>query len=96
MSRITLLATLLLASCAQWQADREARERAEAQARADAMATHDDALCKSYGAAPGSQAYVQCRSNLDNQRAQMAAALVPVIAGGGLFRQPAYQMPMPR
>jgi hypothetical protein len=61
----------MLGSCAQWQAEQELRQREQAQAEAATIAAHDNAQCQSYGAAPGSQSYVQCRMNLDNQRAQM-------------------------
>jgi hypothetical protein len=33
----------------------------------------DDAKCRSYGATPGSPAYVQCRSQLDAARTQALA-----------------------
>lgn len=66
---------LTLAACAS-----EQERQAQAQAQAAAIEANDDAKCQSYGAAPGSQAYIQCRMNLDNQRAQMrqmiAGALV--------------------
>jgi hypothetical protein len=45
-----------------------------AQAQAAATAASDDAQCRSYGAEPGSPSYIQCRMNLDNQRAQVAAS----------------------
>jgi PBP1b-binding outer membrane lipoprotein LpoB len=71
-----LAITLTLAGCAQY----EAQQQAQAQAQAAAIEANDDAKCQSYGAAPGSQPYIQCRMNLDNQRAQMrqmiAGALV--------------------
>lgn len=35
-----------------------------------------DATCRSYGAQPGSDAYVNCRVALDNQRAARSAALI--------------------
>lgn len=54
-----------LSGCAEYQAE-----------RAQAMADNDDAQCQSYGAQPGSQPYIQCRMNLDNQRAQMRTAIV--------------------
>jgi hypothetical protein len=41
----------------------------QAQAQASAIAANDDAQCQSYGAAPGSPAYVECRTNLANQHA---------------------------
>jgi hypothetical protein len=58
-----------------------AEERqAQAEAQAAAINANDDAKCQSFGAAPGSHAYIQCRMNLDNQRAQVrqmvAGALV--------------------
>jgi hypothetical protein len=46
----------------------------QAQAQAAANAASDDAQCRSYGAEPGSPSYIQCRMNLDNQRAQVAAS----------------------
>jgi len=61
----------MLGSCAEWQAEQELRQRQQAQAEAATIAVHDDAQCRSHGAAPGSQSYVQCRMNVDNQRAQM-------------------------
>jgi hypothetical protein len=33
------------------------------------LAAADDAKCQSYGARPGSDAYVQCRLTMDTQRA---------------------------
>lgn len=38
------------------------------------QASADDATCKSYGAQPGSDAYVGCRTNLANVRAQQNMA----------------------
>jgi hypothetical protein len=49
------------------------------QQQAAAQAASDDAQCRSYGAAPGSQAYIQCRMNIDNQRAQMRAAFIGAV-----------------
>ena len=56
-----------LSGCAAY----EARQQAEANARAQAQLSSDDAQCQSYGTQPGSPAYVQCRMNLDNQHAGM-------------------------
>jgi len=67
---IALAIGLMLGSCAQWQAEQELRQRQQAQAEAATIAAHDDAQCRSHGA-PGSQSYIQCRMNVDNQRAQM-------------------------
>jgi hypothetical protein len=59
-----LILVLPLPGCAQW----EAQERAAAEQQARAVADADDWRCRQYGATPGSQVYVQCRMNLDNQR----------------------------
>lgn len=50
-----------------------AQQQAQA-ARAQAAA--DDAKCQSYGAKPGDPAYVQCRTQLDTERAQERAAII--------------------
>lgn len=63
-----ILATLLLASCGQLEAQRQAQQAEAMQAQAAA----DDAQCRAYGAAPGTPIYIQCRMNLDNQRAAAA------------------------
>lgn len=34
------------------------------------LAQDDDATCQSYGAAPGTQAYIECRMRRDNTREQ--------------------------
>ena len=60
---------LALPGCAAYQQ----RQLEQAQAQAAAQAANDDAQCRSYGAERGSSVYVQCRMNLDNQRAQVAA-----------------------
>jgi len=64
-------AASILAGCAS-EAERAAR-----------WAAVDDAKCKSYGAQPGTPAYVQCRAQLDAARTQAiataAAAPVPVV-----------------
>src|SRR5438874_9657369 len=44
----------------------------------------DDHHCRSYGVAPGSAAYVQCRGNLDTNRANVAAS-ERFASGGGLI-----------
>jgi hypothetical protein len=50
---------------------------------------NDDAKCRSYGAEPGSQAYMQCRMNLDNNRAAIAQAAVGAyFANGGVGGRP--------
>jgi hypothetical protein len=63
------LAALVLSGCAEY----EARKQAAAQAQAAAIDTDEDGVCRSYGAVPGTTAYIQCRMNISNQRAQVAA-----------------------
>lgn len=70
---------LTLAACAT------AEERqAQAEAQAAAINANDDAKCQSFGAAPGSQAYIQCRMNLDNQRAQMRQMIAGAVVNNML------------
>lgn len=52
-----------------------------------AIAANDDAKCQSYGAVPGSQDYIQCRMNLDNQRAAMRQAVAGALVGNMLQHQ---------
>lgn len=40
----------------------------------EAQIAADDRQCQSYGVAPGSPGYVQCRSNLDTNRANIKAS----------------------
>lgn len=47
---------------------------------ADRMAA-DDSKCRSYGAVPGSQAYVACRTQLDTTRTAAAAAILASPSG---------------
>ncbi len=61
-----LLVLAFLASCAQYDATREANLAAAAQARTAA----DDSTCRSSGAQPGSPQYNDCRRRLENQHAQ--------------------------
>lgn len=49
------------------------QERAQAAAEAAAVNANDDAICRGYGAAPGTPPYIQCRMNLQSQRAAVAA-----------------------
>lgn len=49
-----------------------AQQAAQAQQQAQAQYWADDSYCRDLGAAPGTPIYVQCRMNLDNQRAQAA------------------------
>jgi hypothetical protein len=52
---------------------------ATAAAQARQIAANDDARCQSYGAKPGSDAYVSCRMNIDNQRNANAHAADPAV-----------------
>lgn len=70
MKRIVVaLAGLALVSCA----DRATIEARKAAAQA-ALDHQDDATCRSYGTAPGSQPYVACRMNIANNRSQAQIA----------------------
>ena len=46
------------------------------------LAARDDALCQSYGAAPGTDAYVQCRMVQEAQRRQAVANGVQSVGRG--------------
>ena len=61
-----LLALGLLASCAQYDAERQANLAAAEHARVAA----DDASCRASGAQPGSPQYQDCRLRYENQHAQ--------------------------
>jgi outer membrane biogenesis lipoprotein LolB len=80
---VACIAALTLAGCAEY----EARQQERANAQAAAMNANDDAQCQSYGAAPGSPAYIQCRMNLDNQRAAMRQMIAGQIVGNMLSHQ---------
>lgn len=77
MKTLPIALLLLLTSCADFQARMAAQQAANAQAaavRQQAINDADDAQCSSYGAKPGSDAYVACRMNLANNRQQAAEA----------------------
>lgn len=59
-----------LCGCAEWKA----RQQAQRDALVARWNAEDDAKCKSYGAVPGSDAYVHCRTQLDASRSQAALA----------------------
>jgi hypothetical protein len=73
-----IAAAIAVAGCAEYEAHRQQEQIGQAQAQA----ANDDAQCRSYGVEPGSQMYVQCRMNLDNQRAQLRNAVAAQIVGG--------------
>ncbi len=78
MIAITIALATALPGCADYYARQQAQYAANAQAQ-------DDDQCRSYGVQPGSPAYVQCRMNLDNQRAGLAQAAVGAFfANGGV------------
>jgi outer membrane biogenesis lipoprotein LolB len=62
-------ALFLLAACAADEEQRKAQREEFAKAEAQ-IAQQDDARCKSYGR-PGSPAYIDCRTSLKNDRADM-------------------------
>jgi hypothetical protein len=78
-----------LGGCAQYYAEQAAE-----------AATSDDAQCSSYGARPGSDAYVQCRMNLDNQRQinrrAAVGAFLEAQRQNNAQQAPVYQMPTNR
>ena len=66
-------AFLLLGACAQDKEQNKAQQEENAKAAAEAeaqIAQQDHARCLSYGK-PGSAAYIDCRSSLKNDRADM-------------------------
>lgn len=58
-----------LSGCAQFNADMARKQQAAVQR----VAANDDATCRSYGAAQGSQAYIACRMQLQQQHANADA-----------------------
>lgn len=68
VSRLSIVALvgMTLSGCAEMQA----QQQHEANLRVQAIASNDDAQCRSYGATPGSPQYVQCRMQIDGQRNQ--------------------------
>jgi hypothetical protein len=68
--------TLILTGCQSSQ--QQAENAAAARARIDAA---HDAKCQSYGAKPGTDAYVNCRVQLAEQQAQSDRELMAIGAG---------------
>lgn len=71
-----LLCALPLMGCGMTCYTCEAFDPSLKASREVAEAAGDDATCRSYGTAPGSPNYVQCRMNLENNRAQLRATAV--------------------
>lgn len=51
-------------------------------ASAQQLAANDDATCQSFGAPPGTQAYFDCRMNLDQRRANHRRDVANTLAQG--------------
>jgi hypothetical protein len=51
---------------------------------------HDNAACIAYGAKPGTDGYVKCRTDLDRNRAIASSAPPVVVAGPGPYWGPGY------
>jgi len=90
------IVALTLAGCVTSQ------ERAERAAAARArIAQEDDSICRSYGAMPGTPAYIQCRTTRDQmhqasadaEASRRAAALAALASTPVVVQQP--QMPAP-
>ncbi|PHN49134.1 hypothetical protein [Pseudomonas amygdali] len=91
---IVAAAMAMLMGCVNKQQEQQEQQEIEAAKAQQAVA--DDAQCQSYGAKPGSDAYVGCRMQLDAQRAQSGKirrqrALQLLI--NGQQPQRVYQMP---
>jgi hypothetical protein len=74
----TVIAALFaLAACdAESRKEQLKEQLKQAQTELDSIARIDDAKCQSYGK-PGSNAYVQCRTSLKNERADMRESETP-------------------
>jgi len=89
------VAASLLSSCAE----QRARMEAQRQAQIAATSAADDARCRSYGAAPGTQTYADCRtaiimrevSAINADAAQQAAFSNSMLTAGAMVmsNQPA-------
>ena len=66
-------------------------------ASAAQVAAIDDNKCQSYGFAPGSEGYAQCRMTMDVQRQQARAAAIASVQAGMQSVGNAYgNMPLPQ
>lgn len=76
---------LALSGCAQYQ-----------QEQAELRDAGEDNQCQSYGAKPGTDAYIQCRMNLSNQQAANRRAVIGAVLANQAASQPQpYVLPMP-
>ena len=83
--RFVMLAVgcVVLSSCTHYQ---QGETAAKAEAEAQAQGRKDDAQCRSYGFQSESPDYVQCRMNIDNQRAATVQQQNPFSTGAHLYR----------
>jgi hypothetical protein len=65
-----IAAIFVLAACDAERKEQLREQIRQAQTELDSLARIDDAKCQSYGK-PGSNAYIQCRTSLKNERADM-------------------------
>jgi hypothetical protein len=68
-----VIVCVLLAGCGQFVEEQRAHAEFDAAWDATRVAAEDDATCRSTGAEPESPAYKQCRVNVQNERAEVAA-----------------------
>jgi hypothetical protein len=103
--RLVALSGVLLAGCAHHPLDCAAgfyhedclpgtRAYEQQRQRAEQDALRDEATCKSYGLAYGTEQYVSCRMNLTNQRAASARAAAIVAADATQFGRAAAPDPV--
>ncbi len=62
------------------------------------LAASDDAQCRSYGAQPGTDTYVQCRMSINQQRQQARTAMAAILSRPAPAPVPApqpYMLPAP-
>jgi predicted aminopeptidase len=74
--RIAMLgaACVAISGCVQYQDLQKADAAAKAEAQAQAQGRSDDAQCRSAGFVSETPGYVQCRTDLENQRAQPSSS----------------------
>ena len=62
---------------------------------AEQLAASDDSQCVSYGFKPGTDAYGNCRLQLDQGRQERRTAVAAAILSHPYVPPPVYQVPMP-